>query len=133
MHTSYVYLETRSFKETFPAVLTKVCPLIVVLFPVKNGRVPITELSATVFALVDLPHPVRGEVLLQVGGGGECFLTELTLPGLVLIVNSLNVNPHVVASHEQFRAVGTGNAGSSFFGLLLTTTRLILFHNNSRS
>ena len=48
-----------------------------------------------------------GEVLLQVGGGGECFLTKLALSGLGLAVNSLNVNPQVVASHQQFGTVGT--------------------------
>ena len=65
-YTSRVYLETGSFKETFATILAEMCPLIVVLFPVKNSRVSITELSATIFTLVDLPHPVRGEVLLQV-------------------------------------------------------------------
>merc|ERR1712218_625467 len=101
----HVPLETGGFKETFATVLAEMCPLIVVLFPVKNRRVSITKLPAAVFTLVDLPHPVRGEVLLQVGGGGEGLLTELALPGLVLVVDSLDVNPHVVASHEQFRAV----------------------------
>ena len=107
------------------------CPLIIVLFSVKNSRVSITELSATVLTLVDLPHPVRGEVLLQVGGGGEGFLTELALPWLVLVVNSLYVNPHVVTSHEQFRTVRAGHTGGSFLALLLTgSTGLILLHRS---
>ena len=110
------------------------CPLIVVLFPVKNSRVSITELSATVFALVNLPHPVRGEVLLQVGGGGEGLLTELALPWLVLVVDSLDVNPHVVASHEQFRAVRAGYARRSLLCLLLSgPSALTLLHTTSRS
>ena len=109
------------------------CPLIVVLFPVKNCRVSIAELSATVLALVDLPHPVRGEVLLQVGGGGEGFLTELALPWLVLVVNSLYVNPHVVTSHEQFRTVRAGHAGGSFLRLLLTGSTSLVLLGRSRS
>ena len=110
------------------------CPLVVVLFPVKNGRVSITELPAAVFTLVDLPHPVRGEVLLQVGGGGEGLLTELALPWLVLVVDSLDVNPHVVASHEQFWAVRAGHARRSFLCLLLSgPSALTLLHTTSRS
>ena len=63
---SIVYLKTRSLEEALATVLTEVSPLVVVLFPVENGGVSVAELSPTVLALVYLPHPVGGQMLLQI-------------------------------------------------------------------
>ena len=90
------------------------CPLVVVLFPVKNSRVSITELPAAVFTLVDLPHPVGRQVLLQVACSGKALFTELTLPGLVFVVYSVDVHFHIVPAHEHLVALWAGNALSAF-------------------
>ena len=113
------YLQTGSFEEALATVLAEVGPLVVVLLPVEDGGVPVAELSTAVLALVYLAHPVRGQVLLQIGRGSKGFLTKLALPGFALIVNSLYVDPHVVSSHKQLGAVRTGHTRSTFFGLLL--------------
>merc|ERR1711936_112544 len=53
---SHVSLKTRRLEESLATVLAEVGPLVVVLFPVKNGGVPVAELSPAVLALVDLAH-----------------------------------------------------------------------------
>ena len=57
--------------------------------------------------LVNFPHSMRGQVLLEIRGCSKGFLTVLTLPRLALVVDSLNVNSHVVASHELLGTVRT--------------------------
>ena len=45
------YLETRGLEEALAAVLAPVRPLVVVLLPVEDCRVPVGELPPTVLAL----------------------------------------------------------------------------------
>ena len=68
-------------------------------------------LFVNTFYLVNFPHSMRGQVLLQVGGGGKGFLTELTLPGFVLVVDPLYVHPHVVTPHELLITMRTRHTG----------------------
>ena len=96
----FSYLETGRFEESLATVLTEVSPQVAVLFPVEAGRVPVVELPAALLTLECLPQAVGGEVLPQVGPGGECFLTELTRPGPALVVDSLYVDFSIVTSPE---------------------------------
>merc|ERR550532_2327889 len=89
-----------------------------VLFPVKDRRIPVCELSSTVFAFVNLPHPMARQVLLQVARSCEALFTKLTLPRLVLVVHSVDVHSHVVAAHEHLVALGAGNTWSARILLL---------------
>ena len=52
---------------------------------------------------------MRGQMLLEIGCGGEGFLAELTLPRLALVVHALYVDPHVVSAHELLVTMRTGN------------------------
>ena len=45
------------------------------------------------------------QVLLQIACSRKALFTELTLPRLVFVVNSVNVHSHVVASHEHLVAL----------------------------
>ena len=48
---AHVALQTGGFEESLPAVAAEVGPLVVVLLPVQDCAVPVTELPPTVLAL----------------------------------------------------------------------------------
>ena len=93
--------------------------------PVKDRGISVCEFSSAIFTLVDLSHPVAErllfepmfflflalneprQVLLQVARGGKALFAELTLPGLVFVVHSIDVHSHVVASHEHLVTLET--------------------------
>ena len=93
--------------------------------PVKDRGISVCEFSSAIFTLVDLSHPMAErllfekmfffflalneprQVLLQVARGGKALFAELTLPGLVFVVHSIDVHSHVVASHEHLVTLET--------------------------
>jgi hypothetical protein len=56
--TSHVTLKAGGLEEAFATLVAEVGAFIVVLFPVKDRRIPVCELSSTVFTFVNLPHPM---------------------------------------------------------------------------
>ena len=112
--TSHVVLQAGGLKEAFATLVAKVGELVVVLFPVKDRGISVSELSSAIFTLVDLPHPVGRQVLLQVACSGKALFTELTLPGLVFVVYSVDVHFHIVPAHEHLVALWAGNGWSAF-------------------
>ena len=131
--TSHVPLQTGCLEETFATIAAEVGPFVVMLLSVQNSGIPIGELSSTILTLVDLAHAMAakrckqseenkcytpGQVLFQVTCSGEALFTELALPGLVFVVHSVNVDSHIVATHEHLVTLRAGNAGCAWDLLL---------------
>jgi len=123
--TSHVALQAGGLKEAFATLVAEVGSLVVVLFPVKDRGISVCEFSSAIFTLVDLSHPVTRQVLLQVARGGKALFAELTLPGLVFVVHSIDVHSHVVASHEHLVTLW---AGYAWCARILFLWRTAFFH-----
>ena len=60
-----IIIKILHLKEAFATLVAKVGELVVVLFPVKDHGISVSELSSAIFTLVDLSHPVAERLLFE--------------------------------------------------------------------